>query len=81
MNSSSSVVHEENVPSSNDAQETYPPPSTQVGETQLARDGVLAGSDKYTPSNEESSSLTLCTGDSAVGDPSRSFEDGHQMGL
>uniref|UniRef100_A0A9I9CQC0 WD repeat-containing protein 91 homolog n=1 Tax=Cucumis melo TaxID=3656 RepID=A0A9I9CQC0_CUCME len=63
-NSSSSLMHEENATSSNDAQETCPPPTTQVGETQLARDGILAGSDKYTASNEDSSSLlTSCSGD------------------
>lgn len=82
MNSSSSLVHEENVPASNDAQEICPPPTTQVGETQPARDGVLAGSDKHTASNEDSSSsLTLCMGDSEVGDPSHSCDDGRQMGL
>lgn len=80
VNSSSSVMHEENATSSNDAQETCPPPTTQVGETQLARDGVLAGSDKCTASNEDSSSLlTICSGDREVGDPSHSCEDVRQM--
>lgn len=75
-------MHEENATSSNDAQETCPPPTTQVGETQLARDGVLAGSDKCTASNEDSSSLlTICSGDREVGDPSHSCEDVRQMGL
>ncbi|XP_022922991.1 WD repeat-containing protein 91 homolog isoform X2 [Cucurbita moschata] len=80
LRSSSSVLHEENITSSNDAQEPCPSPTTLVGETKLTRDGVLAGSDKYTASNEDSSSsLTLCTGDSEVGDSTHSYEDGRQM--
>ncbi|XP_022984937.1 WD repeat-containing protein 91 homolog isoform X3 [Cucurbita maxima] len=80
VNSSSSVLHEEKITSSNDAQEPCPSPTTLVGETKLTRDGVLAGSDKYIASNEDSSSsLTLCTGDSEVGDSSHSYEDGRQM--
>lgn len=70
------MVHDENVPSSSDAQETCASPATQVGEPRLARDGVLAGS---TASNENSnSSLTPCSGD--VGDPSHSCDDGREMG-
>lgn len=70
------MAHEENVPSSSDAQETCPPPATHVGESRLARDGILAGS---TLSNENSNSpVTPCIRD--VGDPSHSCDDGRQMG-